>query len=318
MDYKKVHDKIIERAKARTLPLDQYREKHHIVPRCMGGTDELDNLVELTAREHYVVHQLLVKMYPNESGLVWAARYMTYDSNGERINNRLYEWLKTKYSKVVSKQNKEKWKDSEYKERMVMGIKKKWQDEEYREKMSKMHSEYNKEKWKDPEYRKKMLEASKDYWADPENRKQASKRVSGKKNGCYGTHWYHHPDTLHNIKCKSDEIPDGYIKGRKLKPHNKCKMCSNDILTRKSSQAKYCSDVCYKDMRAKTKNTVGTTNKEKIKKKYQEWYDLYLENTFVDFCRITGYDKCHAALCMALKTHIDDYQTKQSVLRKKK
>jgi len=31
MDYKKVHDKIIERAKARSSPLDQYREKHHIL-----------------------------------------------------------------------------------------------------------------------------------------------------------------------------------------------------------------------------------------------------------------------------------------------
>ena len=51
MDYKKIHDKIIERAKNRKL--EGYVEKHHIIPKCMNGTNEPNNLVDLTAREHF-------------------------------------------------------------------------------------------------------------------------------------------------------------------------------------------------------------------------------------------------------------------------
>ena len=70
MDYTKHYNLLIERAKNRLL--ECYTERHHIVPRCMGGSDDLDNLVDLTPEEHYVAHQLLVKMHPGEHKLVYA------------------------------------------------------------------------------------------------------------------------------------------------------------------------------------------------------------------------------------------------------
>ncbi|ALP47430.1 mob-like homing endonuclease [Vibrio phage phi-ST2] len=42
---------------------DGYSEKHHILPKCAGGSDESHNLVRLTAREHYIAHLLLAKMF---------------------------------------------------------------------------------------------------------------------------------------------------------------------------------------------------------------------------------------------------------------
>lgn len=60
--YTRVYFSIIENAKARTLPKTEYREKHHIVPRSLGGNDDPKNLVDLTAREHFVCHKLLIKM----------------------------------------------------------------------------------------------------------------------------------------------------------------------------------------------------------------------------------------------------------------
>lgn len=96
MNYKRIHDLIIERAKNRTL--EGYKECHHIIPRCMGGTDEPENLVELTPEEHFVVHQLLVKMYPEHGGLIYAANQMCIGHKGKRTNKR-YGWLKRKYSK---------------------------------------------------------------------------------------------------------------------------------------------------------------------------------------------------------------------------
>jgi len=96
MNYQAHYNKLIERAQNRLL--EGYCEQHHIVPRCMGGVDEADNLVRLTAEEHYVAHQLLVKMNPGHKGLIYAARMMTTDSNGGRVNNKLYGWLKRRYS----------------------------------------------------------------------------------------------------------------------------------------------------------------------------------------------------------------------------
>lgn len=54
--------RIITNAQLRTLPTHTYIEKHHIIPRSLGGTNEQHNLVKLTAREHFVCHLLLTKM----------------------------------------------------------------------------------------------------------------------------------------------------------------------------------------------------------------------------------------------------------------
>jgi hypothetical protein len=58
--YTKWYDSIIVNAKTR--PTTGYIERHHIVPKSLGGTNEKDNLVRLTAREHFVCHLLLTKM----------------------------------------------------------------------------------------------------------------------------------------------------------------------------------------------------------------------------------------------------------------
>ena len=97
MDYAKHYNRLVEKARVRELT--GYTEKHHILPRCMGGTDESTNLVNLTPEEHYVAHQLLVKMYPEESGLVFAAIMMT----AQRPSNKLYGWIKRRMSTVASR-----------------------------------------------------------------------------------------------------------------------------------------------------------------------------------------------------------------------
>lgn len=53
--------KIIEKARGRNSSSLNYCERHHILPRSLGGTDDLDNIVSLTAREHFVCHLLLTK-----------------------------------------------------------------------------------------------------------------------------------------------------------------------------------------------------------------------------------------------------------------
>jgi hypothetical protein len=47
-------------------------ERHHIIPKCMGGKDTEDNLIYLTYREHFVAHKMLVECYPNNKQLTYA------------------------------------------------------------------------------------------------------------------------------------------------------------------------------------------------------------------------------------------------------
>lgn len=98
---------ITERARARNI--DSYVEHHHILPRSLGGADDNDNLVNLTAREHFICHWLLTKMHTGEArakmiyalngmkrGNEFAQRYET------KITARVYENLKKEFSKVHS------------------------------------------------------------------------------------------------------------------------------------------------------------------------------------------------------------------------
>jgi len=100
MNYKRHYDLLIKRSKNRIL--NGYTEAHHIIPRCLGGDDSEENLVALTPEEHYLAHQLLVKIHPHNDSLVYAAQMMVPN----RPNNKLYGWLKRKHSKVVSNRQK--------------------------------------------------------------------------------------------------------------------------------------------------------------------------------------------------------------------
>jgi hypothetical protein len=107
MNYERHYELLIERAKNRKL--DCYTEKHHIIPKCMNGTDNKDNLVVLTAREHFIAHLLLLKIYPNSYGLIKALHMMCVSSkehNSNRSMNRMYGWLKEKHSKSMSNSSK--------------------------------------------------------------------------------------------------------------------------------------------------------------------------------------------------------------------
>ena len=59
--YTNIYYSIIDSAMSRTL-LAGYTERHHIIPKSLGGTNSSDNLVVLTAKEHFICHRLLTKM----------------------------------------------------------------------------------------------------------------------------------------------------------------------------------------------------------------------------------------------------------------
>lgn len=96
MDYQKIYNSIVRRGQNRVL--EGYKEKHHIVPRCIGGTDKGNNLVDLTPEEHYLCHLLLVKIHPNNIRLVKAAMFMVSSNDNVKRNNKAYGWLRRQFS----------------------------------------------------------------------------------------------------------------------------------------------------------------------------------------------------------------------------
>lgn len=86
-----------------------YYENHHIIPKSLGSSNDKDNLVLLTAREHFICHILLPKFVtpnsPSYHKMIRAAHNMTRNSKtqGVRyINSRLYQTIKSQFSKTQS------------------------------------------------------------------------------------------------------------------------------------------------------------------------------------------------------------------------
>ncbi len=101
MDYARHYYALIGRSSLRPKPA--VTESHHIVPRCMGGSDKRSNRADLTPEEHFVAHQLLTKMYPDHRGLAIAAAAMATDKrNGKRSKNKLYGWLRRRAAAATS------------------------------------------------------------------------------------------------------------------------------------------------------------------------------------------------------------------------
>lgn len=101
MNYQQHYDRLIERGRSRKL--EGYKERHHVIPTCLGGTNEKSNIVELTPNEHYVAHQLLVKLYPGNSKIAYAAINMTrIGKSPGRVGNKLFGWLRKQHAANMS------------------------------------------------------------------------------------------------------------------------------------------------------------------------------------------------------------------------
>ena len=96
--YTKWYMSIIDNAKVRPTPLG-YIDRHHILPKSLGGSDSKENMIELTAKEHFVCHLLLTKMVfgLNRRSMIFAARNMLYGTANQerlRITGKIYEIIK--------------------------------------------------------------------------------------------------------------------------------------------------------------------------------------------------------------------------------
>lgn len=179
MNYQRIYDQIIDRAKTRVLA--GYKEMHHIVPRCIGGLDNPTNIVSLTAREHFLCHWLLHRIYPSSSKLTYAFWMMCLAVNKDcqpryRPSSRTYEEARIK----VIELRKGKPKTKEAIQKRTESRKGYQHSEEAKQKMREAHigrrpSEETKQKMKQShkgkkgtphtdETKQRMSEAKKKSW----------------------------------------------------------------------------------------------------------------------------------------------------------
>lgn len=70
MDYKRIYGSFIADRLKNQPNKPSYFERHHIVPKCLGGSDELENIIKLSPEDHFFAHLLLAKIH---GGRLWHA-----------------------------------------------------------------------------------------------------------------------------------------------------------------------------------------------------------------------------------------------------
>lgn len=117
MDYKRIYDDICKRAKEELeirkefKKQNVYYEGHHIVPKCMGGLGSSKNwyhpnIAPLTAKEHFLVHKLLILVYPDNYKIacaLWSMCNMKFENSDRGIeSSRHFEFAKEIRSQKLS------------------------------------------------------------------------------------------------------------------------------------------------------------------------------------------------------------------------
>jgi hypothetical protein len=213
--YTHIYNLIIFRAINRSLV--GYSEKHHIVPKSLGGSNRKDNLVKLTAREHFICHRLLVKMTTgqNKIKMSYAIRCMVLQENQHqeryKINSMTYEYIMMETKPVISNRmkgknnpfyNKKHSKETQQKMREKRAL----QVMPTRE--GKVYSDTSLTKWR--EGNKKQFE---DPW-----QKEIRRKINAEYRAKVGkTTGWHNPNTLEFKYFSLGKEPSGWVKGRVTK-----------------------------------------------------------------------------------------------------
>ena len=106
--YKKWYDSIILNARIRLEPIIGYSEIHHIVPRSLGGNNSAENMITLTAREHFVCHVLLTKFTigTHKHKMLYAANMISQSTSKHQNRylpkSKLYEMIKREFGVMHS------------------------------------------------------------------------------------------------------------------------------------------------------------------------------------------------------------------------
>lgn len=102
MNYAAIYESLVDNAKLQERKKcdGAYFERHHIIPRCFGGSNKSNNLVSLTAREHFIAHHLLVKIHQGHAGMQRAFWMMCHSRGDHWHMTREYRVTSSVYDKA--------------------------------------------------------------------------------------------------------------------------------------------------------------------------------------------------------------------------
>ena len=107
--YSKVYFSTIDKAVKRGWKKERGRERHHIIPSSLGGSDDKSNLVYLTCREHFLCHWMLVKITVGEyrSKMIYALMGMRAENDHQEryhtvFTARVYEHYRIEHARIHS------------------------------------------------------------------------------------------------------------------------------------------------------------------------------------------------------------------------
>lgn len=113
MNYQRIYDEFIA-DRTTKQNFDGYGEKHHIVPRSLGGSNKKSNLIRLTPGDHYFAHTLLVKIYPSSKEMGRAFWLISHTRIGVKMTRTQYARAKTAWNNSMSGDNNPNTDKSNY------------------------------------------------------------------------------------------------------------------------------------------------------------------------------------------------------------
>jgi hypothetical protein len=165
--YSKYYQAIVNNAKQQQrLKTNGYYESHHIIPKSLGGSNKKENLVLLTAREHFICHLLLVKMFTRKSNQYNKMLHAVIlfkgsnDYQSRYMNSHLYESIKKDYSEIRRAATKGKSLSKEHRSNISQSLKGHTTSQETKDAISKKASERIRKPFSD-DYKKRMSEIMK-------------------------------------------------------------------------------------------------------------------------------------------------------------
>lgn len=178
-------------------PEGMYTEVHHILPKCQGGTNDKCNLVRMPIRYHIFAHIFLMKAFPHESKLSYAAKRML---SSNKVQNRILE-LNHISIRLISIIREEAMNNLKGKNPFK----------------GKKHSE---------ESRLKMSLAHKGVRPSEDTRKLQSEVKRGVNNSFYGKH---HTDETKKIISEKNSGPNNFNFGKTLSTETRKKISQSKI-----------------------------------------------------------------------------------------
>lgn len=148
MTYEQFIDNILTSRGRFGISEEEYKERHHIIPKCLGGKDEESNLIDLYAREHFEAHRLLALENSENAGLQ-CAWHMMCKCNTSKFNKRYmstpeeYEELKNTFSNAMSMLMSGRKFTQAHKDKISNAKKGKAMSEEAKERMRKNHADFS-------------------------------------------------------------------------------------------------------------------------------------------------------------------------------